>query len=169
MTSERKAEERYAPTVARVYENDQIEITWEPGFCIHWAACIRGSSEAFNPRRKPWIDVSAETPERLAEIVEHCPTGALHAIWKDGRPAEHPPESPTLLPTLDGPTFVRGRTRLYDRQGNLIREDTRMALCRCGHSQNKPFCDDSHYHQGFKSEDPHLGDETDDPDFHPGP
>src|SRR5690606_19798478 len=117
--------------------------------CIHFAACIRGSIRAFNPRRRPWVDVDAETPERIAEIVERCPTGALHARWKDGRPAEAPPEPGTVVPTVDGPLFLHGRVRILDRAGNVIREDTRIALCRCGHSKRKPFCDDSHYTVGF--------------------
>jgi uncharacterized Fe-S cluster protein YjdI/CDGSH-type Zn-finger protein len=167
MATEQRSEERYAPTVERVYENADVEVTWEPRFCIHWAACIRGSSRAFNPRRKPWVDVNAESPERIAEIVARCPTGALHARFKDGRPAEVVPEAPAFLPTLDGPMFVRGRIRLLDRAGQVIREDTRVALCRCGHSQNKPFCDDSHYSAGFQSNDPHLGPEGDDPDAWP--
>ena len=161
-------EERYAQSVERVYSNGELEVTWEPRFCIHWAACIRGSEQAFDPRRRPWVDVTAESSERLAEIVQRCPTGALHARWLDGRPAEAVPETPVFLPTRDGPTFVRGRVRLLDRKGEVIREDTRMALCRCGHSQNKPFCDDSHYQVGFESNDDHLGPDFDDPDKWPG-
>jgi CDGSH-type Zn-finger protein/uncharacterized Fe-S cluster protein YjdI len=167
VADDRASEARYAPTVQRVYENEHLRLTWEPSFCIHWAACIRGSNDAFDPRRRPWVNLDAEAPERIAEIVERCPTGALHVLWKDGRPAEHPPEAPEFLPTLDGPTFVRGRIRLLDRTGNVIREDTRVALCRCGHSQNKPFCDDSHYREGFQSADPHLGESPEDPDFWP--
>ena len=33
--------------------------------------------------------------------------------------------------------------------GDILLEDTRVALCRCGASENKPFCDDSHYQTGF--------------------
>lgn len=163
-TGYRDTESRYASTVAKVYRNDRIEVTWEPSFCIHFAACIRGSSKAFDPRRKPWVEIDAETPERIAEIVANCPTGALNARWLDGTPPQALPEATTVMPTLDGPLFVRGRLRLLDREGNVIREDTRVALCRCGHSQNKPFCDDSHYKVGFESADPHLKDEPLKPD-----
>jgi uncharacterized Fe-S cluster protein YjdI/CDGSH-type Zn-finger protein len=164
MTSVRSSEERYQPTVQRVYEGEGIEVTWEPSLCIHFAACIRGSLAAFNPRRRPWIDVTAEPAEKLAEIASRCPTGALHARWVDGHAAESPPEPMTVLPMLDGPLFLHGRIKIRDRQGNLVREDVRMALCRCGHSQNKPFCDNSHEQFGFHSEDPGFGEEPDDPD-----
>ena len=164
MTSDQAQESRYAPGVERVYRNDQIEVTWEPRRCIHFQACIRGSLAAFNPHRRPWIDIDAEPPERIAEIVARCPTGALHALWPDGRPAESPREPASIVPTLDGPLFFRGRVQILDREGNVVREDTRVALCRCGQSQNKPFCDDSHYRTGFESNDPDFGQEPDDPD-----
>lgn len=41
--------------------------------------------------------------------------------------------------------------RILDRNGVVIREDTRMALCRCGQSHNKPFCDGSHEAVGFQA------------------
>lgn len=163
MTGE-PTEQRYAPGVERVYANDALEVLWEPGLCIHYAACIRGSVRAFNPQRRPWVDVNAETPERLAEIIELCPTGALHARWKDGRPAEYAPAPATIVPTVDGPLFLHGAIRILDREGNVVREDTRLALCRCGRSKHKPFCDDSHYREGFVSDDPELGPDPDDPD-----
>ena len=164
MTNQSASEDRYRRTVGRLYRNDQIEITWEPGRCIHFAACVRGSVQAFNPQRRPWIDVAAESPERLAEIVARCPTSALRARRADGWPAEATPDITTITPMLDGPLFVRGPLRIRDRQGNFVREETRAALCRCGHSKNKPFCDDSHYRSGFRSNDPAFGEEPDDPD-----
>lgn len=38
---------------------------------------------------------------------------------------------------------------MRDPAGTVIREGTRVAFCRCGHSGNKPFCDGSHLKAGF--------------------
>ncbi|HET9905669.1 MAG TPA: CDGSH iron-sulfur domain-containing protein, partial [Anaerolineales bacterium] len=59
--------------------------------------------------------------------------------------------STTINPRLNGPLYVRGHMRIMGSGGSLIREDTRVALCRCGHSENKPFCDGSHRKVGFRS------------------
>lgn len=155
MSSKRVSEDRHQPAATRVYRTDAIEVTWNPAVCAHFGACFDGSIEAFDPRRRPWIEAGAEPPERIAEIVSHCPTGALHVRWLDGRPPVEPPDEPVaIMPQRDGPLLVRGRMLILDREGRVVREDTRMALCRCGHSENKPFCDDSHYHVGFESNDP---------------
>jgi uncharacterized Fe-S cluster protein YjdI/CDGSH-type Zn-finger protein len=160
MTDETTREDRHQPSVERVYATDAIEIHWEPEFCIHYGSCFRGSVEVFDPRRRPWITPDAAPPERIDAIVAECPTGALHVRWHDGRAAvSEPQHDPTVTPQIDGPLFVRGHVEIRDRAGNLVREDTRMALCRCGHSANKPFCDDSHYRVGFRSNDPGLGPE----------
>lgn len=157
MADQDQPEARYQPTVAKVYRTDEIEITWEPSRCIHFAACIRGSEAAFDPRRRPWVEPTAEAAERLDEIVAECPTGALHLFWRDGRPSREPTGPISVTPQLDGPLFIRGPIEIMDRHGVVVRTDTRVALCRCGHSQNKPFCDDSHYRVGFQSNDPAFG------------
>ncbi|MBX7252926.1 MAG: CDGSH iron-sulfur domain-containing protein [Candidatus Promineofilum sp.] len=46
---------------------------------------------------------------------------------------------------------MRGSLRLVGLRDELIREDTRAALCRCGASGNKPFCDGSHRRIGFRT------------------
>jgi hypothetical protein len=43
----------------------------------------------------------------------------------------------------NGPLYVSGHLRVIDANGAVIREDTWVALCRCGQSRNKPFCDGS--------------------------
>jgi CDGSH-type Zn-finger protein/uncharacterized Fe-S cluster protein YjdI len=156
MTTPADPEARYAGTVERVYQNDVIEVTWEPRLCVHFGMCIQGSRRAFDPRRRPWVDINAEPAERLAAIIGQCPTGALHAHWRTGAPAETPPDPAIIVPLQDGPLILHGRVQVLARNGDVIRDDTRVALCRCGHSQNKPFCDDSHYRVGFRSADPHL-------------
>jgi CDGSH-type Zn-finger protein len=64
-------------------------------------------------------------------------------------PQEEPQPATTVEPRQNGPLFVRGRLRIVDEDGRLIREETRAALCRCGASGNKPFCDGSHRRIGF--------------------
>jgi CDGSH-type Zn-finger protein len=51
----------------------------------------------------------------------------------------------------DGPIYVRGPMPLFDAGGNRL-EDAghRYALCRCGGSGNKPFCDGTHHTMGFE-------------------
>ena len=49
--------------------------------------------------------------------------------------------------TANGPNYLRGKLSL--REGESVLEDTRIALCRCGASQHKPFCDNSHKKIGF--------------------
>ncbi len=54
----------------------------------------------------------------------------------------------------NGPYVVQGQIKVVDHQGNEFPippgKDT-VALCRCGHSKNKPFCDGSHRQVGFQA------------------
>jgi CDGSH-type Zn-finger protein len=51
----------------------------------------------------------------------------------------------------DGPYLVRGDVELEDAEGKTIPITSQpCALCRCGQSANKPFCDGSHVAMGFK-------------------
>jgi CDGSH-type Zn-finger protein len=50
----------------------------------------------------------------------------------------------TITPSLNGPYLVSGAVRLTDVDGREISHPDQMALCRCGHSSNKPFCDGTH-------------------------
>ena len=137
---------------ARTYANDAIEVRWEPRLCIHTQNCVRGLGEVFDPQARPWVRVDAADAARIAETVATCPTGALHFRRLDGGPQEHPAAETTIEPRRNGPLFVRGRVRIVDEDGAIVREDTRVALCRCGASGNKPFCDGSHREIGFTTD-----------------
>ncbi len=62
-------------------------------------------------------------------------------------------EQATITPSDDGPIIVRGPLRLVDADGNEWDVSGRevVALCRCGRSENKPFCDGTHSKVGFSS------------------
>lgn len=55
----------------------------------------------------------------------------------------------TITATKNGPYKVEGAT-LLDADGNELDAKDTMMLCRCGHSENKPFCDGHHKEVGFE-------------------
>lgn len=61
----------------------------------------------------------------------------------------------TIKARANGPYKVEGPVRVIDAAGHefVLPEGSAIVLCRCGHSQNKPFCDSSHKTVGFASED----------------
>jgi CDGSH-type Zn-finger protein len=55
----------------------------------------------------------------------------------------------TITPTDDGPYLVRGGAALLDADGAAYEVGETIALCRCGHSSTKPFCDGTHERARF--------------------
>ncbi|MEO8457608.1 MAG: (4Fe-4S)-binding protein [Chloroflexota bacterium] len=145
-------EERKKSGVSREYANDAITVFWDAKYCIHTAACINGLPGVFDPQARPWIDISQAAADDIAEVVMRCPTGALHFRRNDGGPEEVGSEQITVQPRKNGPLFARGKIEVVDVQGNLVRDDTRVAFCRCGQSSNKPFCDGTHRAIGFQAD-----------------
>jgi uncharacterized Fe-S cluster protein YjdI len=145
------SEERYRPDVLKTYEGEGIAVRWEPALCIHVANCIRALPNVFDPMARPWVRVDAATADKIADAVMSCPTGALEFVRTDDSPQEEPRVPTSVQPRLNGPLFVRGDVEIVDGRGETIRRATRLALCRCGASQNKPYCDLSHRSIGFKS------------------
>jgi CDGSH-type Zn-finger protein/uncharacterized Fe-S cluster protein YjdI len=56
-----------------------------------------------------------------------------------------------IMPQKDGPLLVRGNLEITAGTGKVVSRVQNARLCRCGQSQNKPFCDNSHVKAGFKS------------------
>ena len=133
----------------RHYADDDIDISYDVRRCIHAAECIRGLPAVFDSGRRPWIMPSAASVAEIANVIAKCPSGALHFKRRDGGPSEAPELPTTIVPTPGGPLYVRGLVHLRSADGSSAFEDVRMALCRCGQSRNKPFCDNSHFAAGF--------------------
>lgn len=51
----------------------------------------------------------------------------------------------------NGPLLIRGGATVTDAEGKIFETQDVIALCRCGHSANKPFCDASHKSNNFES------------------
>jgi uncharacterized Fe-S cluster protein YjdI len=139
-------------TRTRVYRTEQIAVSWNPDICINSHRCVAGLPAVFQPSARPWIQVNAATADEIAQVITRCPSGALHFERLDGGPQEEVSEEVEVAPQANGPLYVRGLVRILAADGTVLREDSRMALCRCGNSHRKPFCDGSHTTCGFQAE-----------------
>ena len=134
------------------YRSEGITVTFDLDRCIHSAECIHSLPEVFDVEKRPWIQPEESDPSTVAEVVTRCPTGALQFVRKDGGNEEPIPEENVVTVAKDGPLYVRGDIEIKEHDGTTFLEDTRVALCRCGESQNKPFCDNSHKNSGFRDD-----------------
>lgn len=131
------------------YKGKDLTVTYDVKRCIHAAECVKGLPEVFDPARKPWVDVDRASAADVSAVVAQCPSGALKALHEDGI-RETPDATNTVMVDPDGPLYVRGDVIIKSKDGEVVLRDTRLALCRCGASQNKPLCDGSHTRVGFK-------------------
>jgi len=157
----------------RKYKNDEITVYWKPSACVHASYCYRELIEVFDPGRRPWIDLKGSTTARIIEVVNMCPTEALTWKWNDEERnatigSEHTNHVKFMRPELvesfeedeekkyvsvkvmaDGPVIVKGYfTLLYGENKKEVREGL-ISLCRCGRSNQMPFCDGHHRKVGF--------------------
>ena len=59
----------------------------------------------------------------------------------------------TITPLPNGPYVVSGPVKLLNPDGTEVElKQQKIAICRCGHSGSKPFCDGTHKRIGFQSE-----------------
>jgi len=130
-----------------------MNLTDVEGLCAFGRFC--------DPNGRVWNMVAetddAEVRANFIRQVGDCPAGRLVA-WdkKTGKPVE-----PHLEPSIglvedpqrecSGPIWVRGGIRIVGADGEAYEVRNRVTLCRCGQSQNKPFCDGTHAAIQFKA------------------
>ena len=128
------------------YPGKDITVTFDLARCIHAGRCVQGLPSVFDIDAKPWVQPDNAGAGEVRKVVAQCPSGAL-AI----SPAEQLADENVIEIRPNGPVYVRGKACLKTLAGENLLEDDRMALCRCGASQNKPLCDNSHREAGFKA------------------
>ena len=136
----------------RTYEDEQIRVLYDPRRCIHAAECVRGLPAVFEPGRRPWVDPARGQPDEIAAVVCRCPTGALHYERLDGGSAEAVPAGNRVEVAQDGPLYLTGAIHIQTATGSPVAHEVRVALCRCGASANKPYCDGAHTDVGFEDD-----------------
>lgn len=133
------------------YEGDSITVRYEPKRCIHAAECVRGLPAVFNPEQRRWIAPENGALEAIVEVIGRCPSGALsHSLPAAEAVTAAGPET-SVTPIANGPVILEGRLRVKLADGSE-HEQAKVALCRCGASATKPFCDGQHAAIGFEAE-----------------
>ena len=130
------------------YPGEKMVVQFSLKRCIHAEECVHGLPGVFARGARPWVAPDGAAPERVIEVIERCPTGALAYRRLDGGPPEETPDTNSVQVTRDGPLYLRGRIELHLPGGPV--QATRVALCRCGASKNKPYCDNMHLDSGFE-------------------
>lgn len=136
----------------RMYEAGDLRVLWDSQRCVHVAECIRALPRVFNPLARPWVRIDAASADAIIDAVVRCPTGALR-YERDGAPPEAPAVPATIEVIPNGPLLLRGDLQVTTQDGRTLTRETRLALCRCGASENKPFCDNAHRRIGFVTDD----------------
>lgn len=134
----------------RSYVGERITIHDNRCVCSHARFCVKELPEVFDLDRRPWVDPDAAEPERIIEVIEKCPSGAL-SYSIDGIEHRDLEREPAVLIAKDGPYCVVGGIEVVGEEprGEKVSRE-HCTCCRCGTSRNKPFCDGSHHRIGFK-------------------
>jgi CDGSH-type Zn-finger protein len=142
-----------------VFQGEGIAIYDDRSICAHIGNCTDNLAKVFKLGQEPWIAPSAEAAEAIARVIATCPSGALSYALSNAQPGalagsgatvedEH---APGVTASANGPYFVVGNVPVTSPDGTPYEVRARFALCRCGGTGNKPFCDGTHWSNGFKA------------------
>lgn len=143
------------------YDGLQATILDNRGTCAHSGFCTDRLPTAFRQGTEPFVAPSGGRLDEVIQAVRACPSGALsYAI--EGREAREQIDQdrpPQIEVSQDGPYRITGGIPLADAHGNEMPRNVgaspeHYSLCRCGHSQNKPFCSGMHWYVDFHDPPP---------------
>ncbi len=130
------------------YVGKSLVIHDNRGVCSHAGHCTSGLPGVWRMTQEPWIDPDGASVEEIIKVIEKCPSGAL-SYTIDGKLHNALDSEPGITVTKDGPLQVIGGCKLATRDGEEPHSPEHYALCRCGQSKNKPFCDGAHWYASF--------------------
>ena len=131
------------------YAGKGITIFDNRSLCAHAGFCTDRLKTVFRMNAEPWIEPDAAEVDEVIAAIEKCPSGAL-SYATNGVEARAALREPMVMVTNDGPYAVSGGIELPGVPFGKGASEEHYTLCRCGGSNNKPFCDGSHWHLGFK-------------------
>jgi uncharacterized Fe-S cluster protein YjdI len=138
-----------AKEIIKRYDKDGITIVWKPAKCIHSEICVRSLPRVYRPEEKPWIQPENATVEELQAQITRCPSGAL-SYENESTGNDKQMSTNEIKVIKGGPLMVKGSIQLEGADGDIQSLEGSNALCRCGASGRKPYCDGSHRKISFE-------------------
>ena len=133
----------------KTYEGERLLLKDFTELCSYARHCHSKNSDI-------WKEVLNNNDESAIKLMNNCPSGRLILIDKTTNKTIEPHLEPSIVLLQDplngcsGPIWVRGSINVFDEDGNLYEPRNRITLCRCGSSNNKPFCDSKHVDIRFR-------------------
>ncbi len=137
--------------ITKKYTNGEVTIIWKPALCIHSKLCWKGLESVFKPKERPWITPEGAVTEDIIAQVNKCPSQALSFYMNnEEQPKEQITQSESIIETIpNGPLMVYGNITVKHANGETKKNKV-TAFCRCGASNNKPYCDGMHTKINFE-------------------
>ena len=135
------------------YEGTGVTIHDNRGVCAHSARCTNNLKTVFKLGEEPWIDPKGDTVENIVATIQKCPSGAL-SYSINGVEHRDRDSEPMIMVAPNGPYAIFGGADLLDETWAEGASREHFDLCRCGHSQNKPFCSGAHWYHQFDEHAP---------------
>jgi uncharacterized Fe-S cluster protein YjdI len=137
-----------AKRIIKKYRNNELTILWEPKKCIHAAICVKELPGVYDPNAKPWIKPENASIVELKNQIDKCPSGALS--YEKIETDKQIINMKTAVELMkNGPLLIKGDVEIKLSDGTMVTKEKMTAFCRCGASQNKPYCDGNHKADGF--------------------
>lgn len=130
------------------YVGNHITIHDNRHLCAHAGNCTHGLASVWRMGKEPWIEPDGADVEAIIAVIEQCPSGAL-SYSIGGKQIDQGTVADGISVSTNGPYHVSGEIALKDPSRDSDDTPGRYALCRCGASKNKPFCDGSHWDINF--------------------
>jgi CDGSH-type Zn-finger protein len=122
--------------------------------CSHAAECVNNSPSVFKLNARPWISPDAAETEEIINTIRKCPSGALSYSLDGIEYRDHKETKPIITVSKGGPYHITGGIDLIGDNIQWAEGSSKehYVLCRCGASNNKPFCDGMHRLINFKDD-----------------
>ena len=133
------------------YVGDGVTIYDDRSVCAHAGRCTDGLPSVWKLGQEPWIDPMGASAEEIIAVVKQCPSGALMYSTSVEESIEETSTDPGLVPAPNGPYVLRGHVPVTSSDGDQYENREHVTLCRCGQSENKPFCSGKHWDCNFKA------------------
>lgn len=131
------------------FAGSEVTVHFNRAICSGAGECVRGLPAVFVSGAEDWIRPDEASAVDVVDVVRRCPSGAL-SYTVDGQLHRRSEIEVGVRIVKDGPYEVTGPVELGTKTWSANASETVFALCRCGKSENAPFCDYSHGEQGWR-------------------